>query len=104
VNKGRISIERAAALCSFNTARAFGLAPRKGMIAVGSDADFTLVDLAREQRVTPSLLQSAADFSLYDGWTLKGWPVLTAVRGTIVFDSGRIIAKPGFAQHVGRTP
>jgi dihydropyrimidinase len=88
VNKNRISIERVSEVCSYNTARIFGMYPKKGTIRCGSDADLTIVDMEKEQIVTPDLLQSYSDYTIYDGWKLRGWPIMTIVRGRIVMDFG----------------
>jgi len=104
VNKGRISIERVAELISFNTAEIFGMFPKKGTIAIDSDADIVLVDLKKEQKVTPELLQSYSDYTIYDGMTLKGWPVLTMVRGQIVMEDGQVVGKPGYGEYIARKP
>lgn len=92
VNKDRISIERIAELTSYNTARIFGMFPQKGTIQEGSDADLVIVDMDLEQKVTPELLQSHSDYTIYDGWKLKGWPVLTMVRGMVVMEGGQVAA------------
>jgi len=102
VNKRRIGIEKVAALTSLNTAEIFGVFPRKGTIAIDSDADIVLVDLEKEQKVTPELLQSYSDYSIYDGMTLKGWPVTTIVRGEVVMEDGEVIGKPGYGKFVTR--
>lgn len=90
VNRDRISIERVAEVTSYNTARIFGMYPRKGTIQKGSDADLAIVDMDLEQEVTPELLQSYSDYTIYDGWKLKGWPALTMVRGRIVMEGGHV--------------
>ena len=92
VNKDRISIERVAEVTSYNTARIFGMYPQKGTIQEGSDADLVVVDMDFEQKVTPELLQSHSDYTIYDGWKLKGWPVLTMVRGRVVMEGGQVAA------------
>jgi dihydropyrimidinase len=69
---------------------------------VGSDADFTLVDLEHERVVVPAELGSYADYSLYEGWTLKGWPVRTIVRGTTVMENGKLVGKPGYGRYLRR--
>ena len=84
-----LSLERIAAVLSTNPARIFGLYPTKGTISVGSDADLTLVDLNREQVVDSSTFGSHADYSVYDGWNLRGWPVTTVIRGEIVMKDGQ---------------
>jgi dihydropyrimidinase len=90
VNQDRISIERVAEVTSYNTARIFGMYPKKGTIQPGSDADLTIVDLDLEKKVTPELLQSYSDYTIYDGHKLKGWPVMTILRGRPVMEDGQV--------------
>jgi dihydropyrimidinase len=90
VNENRIGIERVAEVTSYNTARIFGIYPKKGTIQPGSDADLTIVDLDLEKTVTADLLQSYADYTIYDGWKLRGWPVMTIVRGKIIMEDGQV--------------
>jgi len=97
-----LPIERVAAATSLNTAKVYRLYPRKGTIAVGSDADLVLVDMTRERPVVASELLGASDFSAYDGMRLVGWPVKTLVRGQVVFDQGKIVQPPGFGQYLRR--
>jgi dihydropyrimidinase len=88
VNEHRISIETVARVTSYNTARIFGMYPKKGTIQPGSDADLVIVDLDLEKTVTPDLLQSYSDYTIYDGWRLRGWPLMTIVRGNPVMEDG----------------
>jgi dihydropyrimidinase len=90
VNQDRINIEKVAEVTSYNTARIFGMYPKKGTIEPGSDADLTIVDLELEKKVTPDLLQSYSDYTIYDGHRLKGWPVMTIVRGRVVMEDGQV--------------
>jgi dihydropyrimidinase len=90
VNEDRIGIERVAEVTSYNTSRIFGIYPKKGTIQPGSDADLTIVDLDLEKTVTPDLLQSYSDYTIYDGWKLRGWPIKTIVRGNIVMEDGQV--------------
>jgi dihydropyrimidinase len=90
VNEGRISLERVAEVTSYNAARIFGLYPKKGTLEEGSDADVTIIDLDLIQKVTPEILQSYSDYSIYEGWELQGWPVLTLVRGRVVMENGEV--------------
>jgi dihydropyrimidinase len=90
VNEDRIGIERVAEVTSYNTARIFGMYPKKGTIQPGSDADLTIIDLDLQKTVTPNLLQSYSDYTIYDGWKLRGWPVMTIVRGNIVMEDGQV--------------
>ena len=66
-HKRGIPLEKIVEVTSYNAARIFGLFPRKGTIAVGSDADFTIVDINKKVKVRPELLKSSSDFSLFDG-------------------------------------
>ena len=91
VNKRGLPIERVAEVTSCNAAKIFNLYPRKGTIQVGSDADLTIVDLDLEKEVHQEQLKSRADFSIYEGWTLKGWPTLTMVRGAVVMQDDEIV-------------
>ena len=90
VNKKRVSLVRISEICSANASRIFGLYPKKGTITKGSDADLTIVDMNKEQFVTPESLNSHSDYSIYDGWKLKGWPIMTIVRGMIVMENGKV--------------
>ena len=101
-HKGRLSLERICAVIAAGPARIFNLEPAKGRIAIGSDADLTLVDLDKERVVRWQELESYADYSLYDGWTLKGWPVRTIVRGTTVMDDGKVIGPQGHGKYLWR--
>ncbi len=102
-HKRGLSLERIASVLTSGPATIFDLGPTKGRIAVGSDADFTLVDLERERVVSPAELGSYADYSLYEGWTLKGWPVRTIVRGTTVMQDGKLVGKPGYGKYLRRS-
>ena len=88
VNKKRVDLIRISEICSANAARIFGLFPKKGTIVEGSEADLTIVDLHKERTVSPDILNSHSDYTIYDGWKLTGWPVMTIVRGRIVMEDG----------------
>jgi dihydropyrimidinase len=100
VNKGRITLEQAVAVTSYNTANWYGFTPRKGIIAVGADADINVVDLGLTKTVTPQLLNAGADWTAYDGMDMTGWPVLTMVRGNIVAEDGKLVGKPGTGRFI----
>jgi dihydroorotase (multifunctional complex type) len=85
-----LSLTRIVELASANPARAFGLFPRKGAIAVGSDADLVVIDPEREQIVSPAVLHSAQDFTPFAGLRVKGWPTHTLLRGQVVFEGGEV--------------
>lgn len=83
-HKGRISLERLVQISSENPARIFGLYPKKGAIAVGSDADLVIVDLQRTVKVNRDMIFSSAGWSIWEGAELKGWPVTTILRGQVI--------------------
>ena len=103
VNKGRINLQQLSSLTSLNTARIFGMYPKKGIIQKGSDADVVLVDMKKEGRVSAELGNGFSDYSVYEGWQLKGWPVKTIVRGSVVAEDFKIIGKPGYGRYISRT-
>ena len=81
VAKGRITLEKVVELLSYNPARTYGLAPRKGRIEVGADADLVLVDVNKRRSVNAENMLSAADYTVFEGRELTGWPVRTWLRG-----------------------
>ncbi|MET4632192.1 dihydroorotase [Kaistia defluvii] len=89
VNAGRLTLERLADLTSAGPARIFGMA-RKGRIAVGYDADLTIVDMKRRETITNKWIASRAGWTPYDGKRVIGWPVGTVVRGRRVMWDGEI--------------
>jgi dihydropyrimidinase len=101
-HKRGLSLPRIAEVLSENPAKLFNLYPQKGSFFIGSDADLTVVDLDMEKTVTAPDLGSFSDYSLYEGWNLKGWPVLTMVRGEVVMQDGTFVGKPGFGKFIRR--
>jgi len=102
VNKSRISIEKLTNLMSTNAAKIFGMYPKKGVLEKNSDADITMIDLKKEKKVTNELFGGFSDYLVYDGWDLKGWPVKTIVRGTVVADNFEVVGKLGYGKMVVR--
>ncbi len=86
VNKGRISLTRLVELLCETPARIFGLYPQKGTLSAGSDADLVVVNLGKERTVGRDTVHSSAGWSIYDGWKLKGWPVMTIARGEVAME------------------
>ncbi len=103
VRAGRISLSRFVEVLSTNVAKLFGLYPRKGTIAVGSDADIVLFDPERTRTIEHSMLHSNVDYSVYEGWRVTGWPTLTLRRGEIVFQDDGVTGTPGSGDLVRRT-
>jgi len=99
---GRISLDQFVDLTSANAARLFGLYPRKGVIAVGSDADLALWDPQERRTVDGARMRSRADYSVYDGWDVQGWPRIVVQRGQVLLADGEIIARPGQGQWLRR--
>jgi dihydropyrimidinase len=91
-----IAPERLAAVLCSNAARMYGL-PTKGTLDVGKDADIAVVDPNLEHAVDPAALESFSDYSPYEGMKLKGWPVLTILRGRVVMREGAIDPEAGAA-------
>jgi dihydropyrimidinase len=90
INSGQLSIEKLVELTSYNTSRIFGMYPKKGTIQKDSDADLVVIDLDLAKRVTPDMLQSSSDYSVYDDYVLQGWPLLTISRGEVIMENGAV--------------
>lgn len=105
VKAGRLSINRFVEVASTAPAKLFGLHPRKGIIAIGSDADIVVIDPDLKRRVTLAGLHSDCDYSLWDGWEFEGFPVLTMVRGQVLVEDGQWTGPEGVGQFVAaRSP
>ena len=102
-HQGRLSLDRIAQLLCSAPAGIFGL-EGKGRISVGADADIAIVDPEFTREVRAEELGSYSDYSLYDGWRLKGWPRLTMVRGVTVMRDGQIVGPGGHGRYLSRTP
>jgi len=102
-HKGRLSLRRIAEVLTSAPARIFNIAPAKGSLEVGSDAVITIVDINLARIVNPAELGSYSDYSLYEGQSLKGWPVQTIVRGQTVMANGKIKGQAGFGQYIFRS-
>lgn len=100
--KGRMSVEQAVRLISTNGARRFGIYPRKGVIAVGADADLVVYDPQATTTIHPDMLFSQARHcdKLYEGVTFQGRVRRTLVNGRTVFDNGAITGEPGWGKFV----
>ena len=102
VNKNRISLEQLVRLSSSNAAKIFGMYPKKGILEKGSDADITMIDLKKENKVSSELFGGFSDYIVYEGMNLKGWPVKTIVRGHLVAENFEVVGKLGHGQFVKR--
>jgi dihydroorotase-like cyclic amidohydrolase len=95
VNAGRLTLERIVALCARRPAQLVGLYPRKGTIAVGSDADLVVVDLERVETITAASSLYKCGWTPLEGRTVRGVPVMTLLRGRVIVDDGKILAEAG---------
>ncbi|MFC4351105.1 dihydroorotase [Fodinicurvata halophila] len=93
VNAGRLSLQRLVDMTSAGPQRIFGLAG-KGRIARGYDADFTVVDMGRSETITSAWLASKCGWSPFEGMQVRGWPVMTIIRGHTVMRDGEVLAQP----------
>ncbi len=102
VRSGRITLNRMVELLATSPAKLFGLYPRKGTIAPGSDADIVIFDPNRKKTITAAGQHSKSDYNLYEGIEVTGDVDVTLVRGTIVVQDGELKVEPGFGQFVKR--
>jgi len=102
VVQGRISLERFVATVATNPAKIFGLYPRKGVLREGSLADVVLWNPGLTQQIRSEDALSNAGFSVFDGWEVTGWPVLTIRRGEIVYEHGQVTGQPGSGRLLDR--
>jgi dihydroorotase-like cyclic amidohydrolase len=103
LRRGRLSLQQIVTLTSYNSARLFGLYPRKGALDVGSDADLVIVDPDREVKVDLAALNSVVDFSPYEGYLARGWAATTVAGGEVVYDGGEIVAGRRRGRYLPRT-
>ena len=102
-HKRGVELEKIAIKGSRNPAEIFGVYPRKGTIAVGSDADLAVIDLEKETVINSDANPSIGDFSLYEGKSLKGTPVMTIKDGVIAAKDGKVLVEPGTGNYLRRT-
>jgi dihydropyrimidinase len=102
VREGRISMRRFVELVSTNPARFFGLYPRKGTIAVGSDADIVVFDPEKRHTISVERHHSNIDYNLYEGTEVVGAPEVVLVRGQVVVENDELVGEPGTGQFVKR--
>lgn len=100
VNKGDITLQRVVSCMSEAPAKNFGLYPRKGCLEVGSDADITILDLEKEWTITHEEMFSKTKYTPFNGFKIKGKPVMTIVMGQVAMEDGKIVGKPGVGKLV----
>jgi dihydropyrimidinase len=104
VASGRIDLPTFVDLVSTRPAQLFGLAPRKGAIAIGADADLVLFDPEARHVLTQANQHHGGDFTPYEGREVQGRVVSTFVRGEAVFADGRVIGEAGTGRFLARAP
>jgi dihydropyrimidinase len=104
VNTGRLSPQQFVALTSTNAARIFGLYPKKGVLAPGSDADIVVWDPERTLTYGVAHAQHRTDYNLFEGWELKGFPERVYLRGHLIVDHEHWLGRAGMGRFLKRTP
>jgi dihydropyrimidinase len=102
VRARRISLHRMVELLSTNPAKLFGLYPRKGTIAVGSDADIVVFDPEKKVTISAATHHSKSDYNLFEGTEVTGVPEVVLLRGHVLVEDDELVASPGIGQFVRR--
>jgi len=102
VGKGRITLNEFVALTAANHARMYGLHPRKGTIAVGSDADLAIWDQDVQVTLTAAMMKDSVGYTPYEGMTVTGWPTTVVSRGRIVVEGGELKVARGSGEFIPR--
>ena len=102
VLKNEININKFVEVTSTNAAKIYGMYPKKGTIAVGSDADLVIFDPDKEIEVTVDILHENVDYTPYEGFKLKGFPEVTLSRGEIIANNGKFVGEIGRGEFIKR--
>jgi len=102
VRTNKLTPEQFVAVTSTNAAKIFNIYPRKGLIAPGADADIVLWAPTKQHRVSAQTHMQAIDYSVFEGFTFTGTPLLTILNGEIVFENSEVTARPGQGQYIQR--
>src|SRR5260370_40513014 len=102
VQEGRLSLNRFVELVSTANAKTFGLYPRKGTIAPGSDADIVVWDPEKQLTISASTPHSNVNYNLFEGTKVTGAPEVVLVRGQVIVENDELVAQPGAGQFVRR--
>jgi len=102
VGKGRIDIHRFVELTATNAAKTYGLYPKKGTIAVGSDADLALWDPEKKVKISADTIHDNMDYTPYEGMVASGWPITVISRGRIVVEDEELKVERGSGQYLKR--
>jgi dihydropyrimidinase len=104
VGKGRISLRTMVATMSTNPARMYGMYPKKGCIAVGSDADIVVIDPKARVTLAASSLHQHTDYCPYEGLEVTGYPIVTMSRGEVIYQDGEYFGTKGRGKFIKRGP
>lgn len=104
VRAGRITPNQFVALNCTNPAKIFGMYPKKGTLAPGSDADIVIWDPEKHVKYGVAHAQHRTDYNLYEGWDLTGMPEKVFLRGSLIVDGGRWLGRPGMGRFLYRQP
>jgi dihydropyrimidinase len=104
VGGGRLSLNRFVELCSTAPAKMFGLFPRKGTVAVGSDADLVVFDPERETTLGVKTLHMKVDYNPYEGRSVRGAPSMVIAAGEVIVEEGRFVGRKGAGRFLTRGP
>jgi dihydropyrimidinase len=89
-------------LLATNPAKLFGLYPRKGTVAVGSDADLVIFDPEKRVTITAASQHSKSDYNIFEGTEVTGSPEIVLLRGRVLVENDELVARPGIGQYVAR--
>lgn len=103
VNKGRLTINQVCALTSTNIAKIYGCYPQKGSIEVGADADIVIVDMEKEVVLSKDVLHNNISYCLHEGMKIKGYPILTMLRGKVIVENGKFKGGEGEGKFLKRS-
>jgi dihydroorotase len=97
VNKGTLTLEKLSFHLSERPAQVFKMYPKKGSLIVGKDADITVIDMEAEWTIkAENMYSKSRETSMFEGWKVKGKPVLTIVRGEVVAEDGVVVGEQGY--------
>jgi dihydropyrimidinase len=103
VGKGRMTLPEFVALSATNHARMYGIAPRKGLVQAGADADIAVWDPRHEVTLTAADLHDRVGYTPYEGMKVTGWPRTVVSAGRVIVDDGRFDAQPGSGRFIPRS-
>jgi dihydroorotase len=102
VSRGRLTLQQYCRMACAMPAKAFGLYPRKGVLAEGADADIVFIDMSKREVIRADRLHSIGNATPYEGFEITGVPVRTLVRGKTVAKDGQPVGEPGWGRNVAQ--